>query len=52
MFAEGSQVKLAGLALSDTEVVPLFLSLLKGISPEAGNGGAAANGSPAAEPGK
>ena len=50
--AEGSQVKLAGLSLSDTEVVPLFLALLKGISPETGNGGASANGAPLAESGK
>ncbi len=31
----GSQVKLAGLRFSDEEVIPFFLSLLKGMSPPA-----------------
>ncbi len=33
--ASGSQVKLAGLRFSDEEVIPFFLSLVKGMSPPA-----------------
>ena len=29
----GSQVKFGGLAVSETEIIPLFLSLLKSITP-------------------
>jgi hypothetical protein len=37
---EGSQVKLTGLAISESEIIPLFLSLLKGISPPEDNASA------------
>jgi hypothetical protein len=53
----GLQVKLAGLHLSDDEIVPLFLSLVKGFSPaepaapQAGAAGEAATGSVAPQAG-
>jgi hypothetical protein len=48
--ANGVQVKLAGLKLADAEIVPLFLSLVKGLAPGAGEpaSGESATGEPSA----